>query len=172
MQKPQGVAHFLVPADPHAPRTVHPALRALHHPPSGLATGLLLQRLDFLAPGLAMCRATPCVEPLPHLGIIVSLCPDTSPGGRLGGVRLLHGHALDGSWVSVQSCRCAPSTARPIGTPRPSVRTRRLVPIVPRLVWSYLHTRVWDISSLMPASSPKHDASIRCRERLGGLLQY
>jgi hypothetical protein len=25
---------------------------------------------------------------------------------------------------------------------------------------------------LMPASSPKHDESMRCRERLGGLLQY
>ena len=31
------------------------------------------------------------------------------------------------SRVSLQACQCAPSTARPIGMPRPSVRTRRVV---------------------------------------------
>jgi hypothetical protein len=29
MQKPQIVAHFLVPADQHAPEAIHPTMRAL-----------------------------------------------------------------------------------------------------------------------------------------------
>jgi hypothetical protein len=91
MQKLRGVTHFLVQAGPHAPKTVHPALRALHPPTAGLC-----DRPPASAPGLPrpgsgyvpcnpMRRATPA--PRHHN----SLCPDTSPGG----VRLLHGHALD-----------------------------------------------------------------------------
>ena len=60
-------------------------------PPPGFATGLLLQRLGFLAVGPAMCRATPMRRATPAPRHRHSLCPDTSPGG----VRLLHGHALD-----------------------------------------------------------------------------
>src|SRR5215831_18202230 len=81
MQQPHVVAHFLVPADQHAPKTVHPTLRAFHPPPPGFEPSLLLQRLGFLAPCPAMRRAAERVEPLPHLVIIIAFVHKT-PSGR------------------------------------------------------------------------------------------
>src|SRR5678816_1466922 len=47
MQKAQIVARFLVPADQDASETIHPTMRAFHHPAPRFETGLLLEGLGF-----------------------------------------------------------------------------------------------------------------------------
>src|SRR5262245_12558480 len=96
MQKPQVVAHFLVPADQHAPKTVHPTMRTFHHPPPGFEPSLLLQRLGFLAPCPDMCREAELVEQLPYLVIIIAFVQTQPLVGVWGGVWPLHSYVLDG----------------------------------------------------------------------------
>src|SRR5437870_6694593 len=96
MQKSHVVAHFLVPADEHAPKTVHPTMRALHDPPPGFETGLLLQCLGFLAPCPDMRREAELVQQRPYLVIIIAFVQTHPLGGVWCGVRSLHSNALDG----------------------------------------------------------------------------
>src|SRR5262245_9860834 len=67
------------------------------------------------------------------------------------------------SRVSLKSLRFAPSTARPSGTPRPSVRTLRLVPILQRSV-GFLPTFFPPKGALVIAPSiASHAQSIPCK---------
>ena len=72
MQKPQIVAYFLVPADQHAPKTVHPTMRALHHPPPRFATGFLLQCLGLFAPRMDVSREAKLCQKVPDLIIVIA----------------------------------------------------------------------------------------------------
>ncbi len=91
MQKPQRVPHFFVPAHQHTPETIHPTMRAFDDPPPGFETGLLLQRVGFLAPCPDMGRAADLGEQLPHLVIILAFGQTPPLGGVWCGVRPLHG---------------------------------------------------------------------------------
>src|SRR5262245_1437508 len=96
MQKPQGVACFLVPADPHTPEAMHPTLRALSTPSPRLETHFLLARLGFFPTRTEAGGAATLFQELPHL-LLVRALSQAQPLRRVGG-RLwpLHGHALDG----------------------------------------------------------------------------
>ena len=72
MQKAQIVAHFLVPADQYAPETIHPTLRAFHHPPPGFATGLLLECLGFFPARPDVRSEAKRVQELPDFVIVVA----------------------------------------------------------------------------------------------------
>ena len=50
MKKSQIVAHFLVPADQHAPEAIHPTMRPLHDPPPRPEPSVLLQRFGLFPP--------------------------------------------------------------------------------------------------------------------------
>ena len=58
----------------------------------------------------------------------------TSPGECRSGIGPLDGDTLDRLTRQRKVIPICPATARPIGTPLPSVRTLRLVPILPRSV--------------------------------------
>ena len=135
MQKAQIVAHFLVPADQHAPKTVHPTMRALHHPSAGF------NQLPASAPWASSPRARiwavkpNSVQQVPHLVIVIAFVQThplraclASASGRSTAMLSMVSRAI------LKSLRLAPSTARPMGTPRPSVRRLRLVPLLPRSV--------------------------------------
>jgi hypothetical protein len=70
MQKAQVVACFLVPADQHTPEAIHPAMCALHHPPPGFETDLVLERASLHAPCPDMRRAAKLVQQVPHLVVV------------------------------------------------------------------------------------------------------
>src|SRR5262250_2945887 len=73
MQKAQRVAHLLVPTDQHAPKTVHPTMRALHHPSAGFETRFFLQGLGFFPPGPHMRREAKLLQEVSHLVIVIAL---------------------------------------------------------------------------------------------------
>src|SRR5215510_807722 len=73
MQKAQIVAYLLVPTDQHAPKTVHPTMRALHHPSAGFETSFFLQCLGFFPPGPNMSRETKLLQEVSHLVIVIAL---------------------------------------------------------------------------------------------------
>src|SRR5262245_55418817 len=73
MQKAQRVAHLLVPTDQHAPKTVHPTLRALPHPSAGFATRFFLPCLGFFPPGPHMSRAAKLLQEVSPLVIVITL---------------------------------------------------------------------------------------------------
>ena len=73
MQKPQVVAHVLVPADQHAPEAIHPTMRPLHDPPSCLVAGLLLERLGLFPRRADVGREAKFGPQVPHLIVVIAL---------------------------------------------------------------------------------------------------
>src|SRR5262249_27257311 len=73
MQKAQIVAHLLVPTDQHAPKTIHPTIRALHHPSAGFETSFFLQCLGFFPTCSHMSRAAKLLQEVSHLVIVIAL---------------------------------------------------------------------------------------------------
>jgi hypothetical protein len=72
MQKPQVVAHFLVPANQHAPEAIHPTMRAFHDPPPGLETGFLLERRGLFPASADVGGEAKLGQQLPHLVIVIA----------------------------------------------------------------------------------------------------
>src|SRR5262245_25890716 len=83
MQKSQIVAHLLVPTDQHAPKTVHPTMRALHDPSSGFETRFFLQCLGFFPPRPNMSREAKLLQEVSDLVIVIALI-QAQPLWRLG----------------------------------------------------------------------------------------
>src|SRR5688572_5789782 len=79
MQKPQVVAHFLIPADQHAPEAIHPTMRAFHHPPPCFETGFLLECLGLFPAGSDVGGESELGQQLTHFVVVVAF---------------VHGHAL------------------------------------------------------------------------------
>ena len=131
MQKPQVVAHFLVPADQHAPEAIHPTMRPLHDPPSCLEAGLLFERLGLFPPRADVGGEAKFGQQIPHLIIVIAFVQTHPLWGVWGGSGRAMGILAMVSRAILKSLRFAPSTARPTGTPPPSVSTLRLVPILP-----------------------------------------
>jgi hypothetical protein len=134
MQKPQIVAHFLVPADQHAPEAMHPTMGAFHDPPPCLETELLLERLGFLAPGPDVGGEPALGEQVADLVKAIAFIEAPPLGPGWGWLRPCNRELVRVARAILTSWRLAPSTARPIGTPPPSVSMLRLVPSVPRSV--------------------------------------
>jgi hypothetical protein len=107
MQKRQIVPHFLIPADQHAPKTVHPTMGALHHPPPGFDPGLLLQCLRLLATRPDRRGEAELVQHVPPLVIVIAF-GQTQPRGRLwGGSRRSTARPAIVSWAILQAWRWA-----------------------------------------------------------------
>src|SRR5262245_1867200 len=96
MQKSQVVTHFFIPADQHTPEAIHPAMRALHHPPMCFETRFLLQRLGFLAPRSDMRCEPELFQQGSPLVVVIAFIPTQALGGVWGGIWPVHGNALDG----------------------------------------------------------------------------
>src|SRR5215510_5840845 len=95
MQKPQVVTYFFVPAEQHAPEAIHPAMRALHDPPPGFETGLVLQGLSFLAPRSDMGCEPELVQQVSHLVVVIAFVQTHPLGSLCWGLRSFHGSTLD-----------------------------------------------------------------------------
>jgi hypothetical protein len=95
MQNPQVVPHFFVPAEQHPPAPIPPAMRALHHPPSCFATGLVLPGLGLLPPPAARRRASARVQHGSPLVVVIAFVPTHPLGGVWRGGRPCHGPARD-----------------------------------------------------------------------------
>ena len=96
MQKPQVVAGFLVPPDPHAPEAMHPTMGAFSHPAPGLETSLFFEGLCFFPAGPDMRREATRLQEVPDLVLVISFlqAQPLGPGGRR--VWPLRSDALDG----------------------------------------------------------------------------
>ena len=128
------VARLLVPTDQHTPKTVQPTMRALHHPSAGFETNFLLQCLGFFPPCTNVGREAKLLQEVSHLIIVIAFL-QTQPLRRVWGRGgPLYGDLSIVSRAILKSWRWAPSPARPMGPPRPSVRPLRLVPLLPRSV--------------------------------------
>jgi hypothetical protein len=66
MQKPQIVTHLLVPTDEEAPEAIHPTMRAFYHPPPGLETYFLFERLRLLPSREDVRRDPELLQQIPH----------------------------------------------------------------------------------------------------------
>src|SRR5262245_56772415 len=96
MQKPKVVTHFFVPADQHPPEAIHPAMRALHHPPPGFETSLVLQGMGLRAPRSDVRREPELVQQVSHLVVIIAFVQAQPLRGFEGGLRPFHSYAFDG----------------------------------------------------------------------------
>src|SRR5262245_10137527 len=87
MQKTQVIAHFLIPPNQHAPKTVHPTIRALYAPPPSFEPRLLLQSLGLFTSRPDVGRKAKLDQEVPHLLIVVAFVqahPLGSVGARIG----------------------------------------------------------------------------------------
>src|SRR5215210_4131662 len=95
MQKREIVAHFLVPADQHAPEAIHPTMRALHDPPAGLETSLLRERLGLFPPRPDVGREPKLNQQLTYLVVVIALVQAHPLRLRRGGRRALNRDARE-----------------------------------------------------------------------------
>src|SRR3954454_19689191 len=124
----QVAGRLLLPADQDAAKAVQPGMRALDHPPPRFGAGLTLGR-TLLAAGPQVEGEAELGGERRHLGVVEPLV-EAEPLRRVGAGRST-GTASMVSRISLWSFRLAPATARPSGTPRPSVSRLRLVPDLP-----------------------------------------
>ena len=85
MQRPQVVAHFLIPPDEQTPEAIHPAMRAFDNPPPGFEAHLLLERLGFVPSRPDMRGQAKLWQPVSHLVIVIAFLQAQSlrcVGGR------------------------------------------------------------------------------------------
>jgi hypothetical protein len=63
---------FLVPANQHPAKAIHPPLRALHHPPARSEPRIAFARL-FFPPRPDVGREAKLLKRVPHLRVVVPL---------------------------------------------------------------------------------------------------
>jgi hypothetical protein len=87
---------FLVPANQHPAKTIHPTMRALHHPPPRPGARMAFERLGLFPPCPDMGSETKLSERVPDLGLIIPFVQTPPLGPLLGGTRPLDDDALNG----------------------------------------------------------------------------
>jgi hypothetical protein len=134
MKTPRIVAHIVVPADQHAPEASHPTRRPLHDPPPRPTSASCFSALAS-SPRAQRCAVHPNAARKSRTSSSSSPVSQPSPWGVAGvGADHLTGILSIVSRTLLTSYRCAPATARPMGPPPPSMRTRRVAPSFPRSV--------------------------------------
>ena len=128
MQKRQVALWLFVPANEQPAKAIHPGARPLHDPPARFEASHAFDRLGLFPTRAHMRGEAKLLQNGIDL-IIVITCIQNIPCGRsaVGSGRATATRSRVGR-VSFMSCRLAPSTTRPIGTPCPSESLLRLTP--------------------------------------------
>src|SRR5258708_4622202 len=136
MQQRERMLWLLIPPHQQTAQAVHPGMCPLHHPPPCFEPRFVLASLRFFAPRAHRRRKAELLHNRVHLSIVVARPASRHmPCGRsaVGSGRSTTRLSMVGR-TNFMSCRLAPSTTRPSGTPCPSVSRLRLTPDLPRSV--------------------------------------
>jgi hypothetical protein len=131
MQKGEIIVSQLVPADQHPSKAIHPTMRAFHHPAARFGPHVPFEGWRFFPTCADVGREAKLPQRGPHFLIVVALVQTYPLGALLSrGTTTL----VTVCFTHFISCRLAPATTKPRGTPCASVNTLRLTPLLARSV--------------------------------------
>ena len=134
MQEGDVVLGLFLPTDEEATKAVHPTVRALHHPAAGAEARFAFERDRFFTPGADVGGEAELGHDVAHFPVVIAFVQTQPLGCSAVGSGRGTTTLSRVSRVSFMSCRLAPATAKPTGTPCPSVSRLRLTPALPRSV--------------------------------------
>jgi hypothetical protein len=96
MQKGKIVVGRFVPPNQHAPKAIHPTMRALHYPASGFKADVPFDRLGFFATSPDVGREAKLPQRLAHFLIVVPFVQTQALRALLGRAWAFHHQTVHG----------------------------------------------------------------------------